>query len=152
MRANIYTDLDSTLIHPVGPSRTVFSVRPGTEWFLRNLSMLGRVVLLTHGTREHARRSLRIIPGSRHISAVIAREDMDPVDEALTLGLKTTPIAPSGPIFDDQPLRSYIGKLKGGATGLRDPLYWIEVEGYDERTPDRKGLKKAFAEFIRRFS
>jgi hypothetical protein len=151
-RPNIYVDLDSTLIHPVGANGDLvyMKVRPGIEWFFRQMSQIGKVNILTHGTREHAHRALDLLP-TKHIRLVVAREDMQPIADALEYGRKTRPILPPGPIFDDYPWGSWLANLKSATVGIVEPRFWIQVERFDADAPDRGGLKKAFGEFVRRF-
>jgi len=152
-RPNLYVDLDSTLIHPVGAEgdRIYVKVRPGIEWFFRSLAQVGKVNILTHGVREHAHRALPLLP-AKYINLVVAREDMQPVANALEYKQTPRPILPPGPIFDDYPWGSWLANLKSAAVGIREPRYWIQVERFDFDAPDRGGLKKAFGEFIRRFA
>jgi hypothetical protein len=152
-RPNLYVDLDSTLIHPVGEEGDLVyvKVRPGIEWFFRHLAQIGKVNILTHGVREHAQRALHLLP-MQYINLVVAREDMQPIANALEYGQKPRPILPPGPIFDDYPWGSWLAKLKSATVGIKEPRFWIQVERFDFDSPDRGGLKKAFGEFVRRFA
>lgn len=151
-KQNLYVDLDSTLIHPLGTDdgKIYVNVRPHIGWFFKKLSTVGNVNILTHGVREHAHRALPLLP-TKYINLVIAREDMKPIADAIEYGRKSRPIYPPGPIFDDQEWGGWLAKLKSQTVGIDDPKLWIQVERFDLDEPDRDGLKKAWFEFVKRF-
>lgn len=151
-KPNLYVDLDSTLIHPLGSDgKYVYvKVRPHVDWFFKNLATVGKVNILTHGVRDHAQSALPLLP-TKYINLVIAREDMKPVSDAIESGRKSRPLYPPGPIFDDQEWGGWLSQLKSRTVGIDDPKLWIQVERFDFDAPDRDGLKKAWFEFVKRF-
>jgi hypothetical protein len=173
VRRPIYVDLDNTLIAPVfadepGPGRIVdIRVRPWAPEFLAALSRHGDLILLTHSKLEHAEAALeRIGPTANLFAAVLTREDLQPVIDQMdavveTRGLEPEevdrlleeipPIAPPGFVFDDMPMWSRGYRMKAIATGI-GPDMWIEVPYYGSSGHDRKGLEKAYQEFLKRFS
>lgn len=166
----IYVDLDETLIANVldrsGNSVKIIP-RPGVGWFLRSLSYHGDVWLLTAANRAHAKGALRKLgPDAKHFKGILTREDMKPIEEQLdvleTPGLSDEvrlelwnsiiPIAPPGVMFDDFEVGSSMWAMKSKAIGIsEDEARWIQVEAYLPGSPDREGLKKAYAEFAARF-
>lgn len=167
----IYTDLDNVLINPVMGGRDGYSVvgivpRPEAEWFLSKLASYGELWLLTASAGDHPFRGLRTIsPRARdYFAGFITREDLALVEEQIQVvknarvsreerlelwGL-IQPIAPPGPIFDDYPVGSRMFEMKATAVGI-GPEDWIQVEKFDQGMPDRQGLRKAYAEFKRRY-
>lgn len=165
----LYTDLDNTLINPVVDRHgNVVKIipRPGAQEFLTKLSRDGDLLMLTAASREHAKRGLEILkPASRLFKGVISIEDMAPVEEQLDVvfnepGLTDEqrlrllrdirPIAPPGAMFDNYPVGSSIYYLKAGSIGI-GPEQWVEVEHFGDGKDDHGGLKKAYADFRRRF-
>ena len=164
----IYCDLDNVLIHPVvDPKGNVVKIhpRPEADWFLSNLAQHGEVVLLTASSGDHPVRALRKLgKAASHLSGVITREDLVPIEEQIKvvqeadvdaatrreLWSQIQPIAPPGVIFDDYPVGSGMFVLKATAVGI-GPEGWIQVDAYDPRKTDRGGLRRAYREFLRRF-
>jgi len=166
----LYCDLDNVLVRSVigGPfMHDVVRIvpRPDAEWFLRNLAGHGELWLLTASSGDHPRRALRTLGPSalRHFSGFITREDLAIVEAQIQVVLTTRaddserrglwslidPIAPPGFVFDDFPVESDVFALKATAVGI-GPEHWIQVESFDNESPDRGGLRKAYAEFHRR--
>lgn len=166
----IYCDLDNLLVNPVvgGPDlQEVVRIvpRPDAGWFLDKLSSHGEVWLLTASYGSHPGRALRTIgPAAGIFSGHITGEDLDLVKaqihvvrsanvsegERRELWSLVSPIAPPGVVFDDYPVGSDMFLLKATAVGI-GPEHWIEVEPFSDATPDRRGLRKAYREFRRRF-
>lgn len=167
----IYSDLDNVLINPVmgGPAlEDVVRIvpRPDAEWFLSKLARHGELWMLTLSAGDHPGNALRALGprAARFFSGVISREDMELVAEQIKviqeadvspaeraeLWSLVRPIAPPGVVFDDFPVGSEMFVLKATAVGI-GPEHWIEVEDFAEGRPDRGGLRKAYAEFRRRF-
>lgn len=167
--APIYSDLDDTLIHPYErPDGSIsITVRPGAGDFLQALSRHGEVGIVSHGVREHVRNALRKIgrQAEHSVVDVIAREDLEPIMEQLEIietapGLTAAvreslyqeiePLAPSGVLFDDQKVGSWIYELKTAALGIgRD--FWIEVPPFRYPERDSRVLEEAYEKFLRRF-
>lgn len=166
----IYCDLDDVLVRSVmgGPfMNDIVQIvpRPDAEWFLRKLAGHGELWLLTASSGDHPRRALRALgpSTSRHFSGFITREDLAiveaqiqvvrtaRVDDSERRGLWSLidPIAPPGFVFDDFPVGSDVFALKATAVGI-GPEHWIQVESFDDESPDRSGLRKAYAEFLTR--
>lgn len=141
-----YVDLDNTLIagDVAEPGKVVVYKRPGTHRFLSILSGVGDLCLLTHGVREHADESLRVIGVTNHFKKVLSREDLDRVVPGVGPRLG----AP-GFMFDDYPVGSWLYDLKSTAIGI-GPRLWIQVEKFSLEHPDKGGLKKALNELCRR--
>ena len=167
----IYSDLDNVLINPVedAATREVISIVPrhDVDWFLRELSKDGEVWILTAAERAHADRALEVLGDLAlpYIAGILSAEDLYPawvqVDMILgTEGLtdqdraellaQVPPVAPQGVIFDDWPLRSKLYYVKTSAVGV-GPESWIEVEPFSVSSPDRGGLRRAHADYVRRF-
>lgn len=166
----IYVDLDQTLANPIiSPSGDVVRIepRPGAAWFLRNLKRHGEPWLLTMGSRAHAERSLDVLGPSVKgaLQGVIAYEDIAPIEEQIQVAVSSpgltdddrlalwrsiSPIAPKGVVFDDFSADSAMFVVKSTAVGI-GAEWWIQVEPFTTRRPDRGGLRKAYAEFVSRF-
>jgi len=165
----IYIDLDNTLVNPVTDilgSVLAILPRPGAEEFLSKLSRDGDIWLLTAATRGHANNALDVLaPVSRKFRGIISIEDMEPVkeqldvilnDQALTvddqvhLWNQIRPLFPPGVMFDDYPVGSWMYLLKAASLGI-PPDKWIQVEHFGNGKADNGGLKKAYAEFRKRF-
>lgn len=165
----LYSDLDNTLIWNVTDQEgnvTAMLPRPGVGSFLEKLSRDGELWMLTAADPSHAERAMSVLhPYSKLFKGVLTRRDMEPVWEQLDiifndplLDLETRwhlwgevkPIAPRGVMFDDYPVGSGMFALKAASIGI-GPDEWIEVEHFGEDKPDRGGLRKAYAEFRRRF-
>jgi len=166
----IYCDLDNVLVHPVlgGPLKDqVIRIvpRPNADWFLRKLAGQGDVWLLTASCCGHPGRALRVLgPSTNVLSGVISREHLAPVEEQIRVVQEAgvgeqerrelwsliRPIAPPGVVFDDFPVGSDMFLLKATAVGI-GPEHWVQVEHFGEGRPDNGGLRRAYAEFRRRF-
>lgn len=146
MRPTFYVDLDNTLIsgEPKDEETVMIYKRPGANRFLNFLRRYGNVVLLTHGTRDHARDALRVTGLAAHFRRVICREDLDRVVPGVGPAL-----APPGFMFDDMPVGHWLYDLKTTALGI-GPDLWIQVEKFSSEYPDKGGLKKALCELARR--
>ncbi len=152
----IYSDLDHTLIAPIVQGDVVVDVkvRPGVDWFLNTLAEHHELWLLTFATREHAEASLRVIgPAAANFAGIISREDLAPVAQAIAVGSRCVPqIAPPGFMFDDfaaGPDDLDLYETKSAAIGISEDA-WIKVEEYNADQRDRKGLLKAYQEYLRR--
>ena len=144
-RPRLYVDLDNTLIcGDVGDNQVVVYKRPGATRFLRWLASFGDVFLLTHGTREHAKKSLEVTGFGSFFKGVIAREDLSRVTPG-----KGPKIASRGYMFDDFPVGSWLYDLKATAIGI-GPEHWIQVDYFGPGAPDEGGLAKAAKELARR--
>jgi hypothetical protein len=165
----IWTDLDNTLVNPVTDEAgyvTAILPRPGVQEFLTKLGNDGQLWMLTSATREHAERAMSILhPASKVFRGIVSREDMEPVeeqlsvvlyepglspDERLSLWSDIRPIAPPGPVFDNFPVDSSVFYLKAAAVGI-GPDEWIHVEHFGDGRMDRGGLKKAYLDFRKRY-
>lgn len=167
----LYCDLDNVLVNPVmgGPlMQDVVRIvpRPDAEWFLRKLARHGELWLLTASYGGHPARAIRALgpAAARHFSGFITREDLAPVEaqirvvqsapvderERTELWSLVRPLVPPGVVFDDYPVGSDIFVLKATAAGI-GPEHWIQVEAFSDDSPDRGGLRRAYAEFRRRF-
>lgn len=165
----IYLDLDHTLVNPVTDKRgnvTAIIRRPGVTEFLEKLSRDGDLWLLTAAERGHAERALSVLwPASKHFRGIITIEDMALIEEQnmvifqepglsnaqrMDLWDEIKPIAPPGVMFDDFPAGSSMYLLKAAAIGI-GPDRWIQVEHFSSQHKDKGGLKKAYADFRKRF-
>lgn len=164
----IYVDFDDTLIHPETDRRgRVIRIhpRPHAGEFLLRLSRHAPVYILSHAYLEHVMENLPLLgPDVGVVEGVLAREDLQPVieqvEEILWSGAseqaqeralqKITPIAPAGVMFDDQPVGSYLYKVKASALGI-GPGMWIQVKPYNPPTPNDTGLERAYQKFKRMF-
>ncbi len=145
MKPNFYVDLDNTLISGESQGdQVVVYKRPGANRFLNSLRRIGTVILLTHGTRDHAREALKVTGLWQHFKRVICREDLDRVVPGVGPVL-----APPGYMFDDMPVGHWLYDLKATALGI-GPDLWIQVEKFSSEYPDKGGLRKALAELVRR--
>jgi hypothetical protein len=167
----IYSDLDNVLINPVEDAATgeIISIipRPDVDWFLRELAKDGEVWIMTAAERAHADRALDVLGDLAlpYLSGVLSAEDLYPAwsqvdmilnvseisdEDRAALFAQIPPVAPAGVIFDDWPLRSKLFYVKTSAAGV-GPESWIEVEPFSPGSPDRGGLRRAHAEYVRRF-
>jgi hypothetical protein len=167
----IYSDLDNVLINPMEDAATgeIISIvpRPDVDWFLRELAKDGEVWILTAAEREHADRALEVLGDLAlpYLAGVLSAEDLYPAwsqvdmilgvpeitdEDRAALLAQIPPVAPAGVIFDDWPLRSKLYYVKTSAVGV-GPEKWIEVEPFSVSSPDRGGLRRAHADYVRRF-
>lgn len=168
MSRPIYIDLDSTLIDSIANRRgdvTKIIVRPGVDTFLQNLSQHGDLILLTHAMRPHVKNAFKAIGApSKIFAGVISREDMQPIielieylanDSKLTMEERTMiyyeieSLSPRGYVFDDQPVGSELYLIKRAAVGAK-PSDWIQVKPFDYKGSDRRGLERAYEEYLHR--
>lgn len=140
--------------------------RPGVDQFIRSLSSHGELYVLSHATRDHVLNALEAIGDSSHaFQGILSREDLQPVIDQLEivtsepglserersrLIMEIPPIAPRGVMFDDFPPRSWMYSIKATALGI-DERHWIQVAPFNDLKPDRRGLEKAYQEYLRRF-
>ncbi len=162
MKDVLYSDLDDTLVFSeVRPDGSIsVDVRSGAVDFLKALSTYGDVWILSLGNRAHVTYSLRKLgrAAQRVVSGIIPSEDLEPVIEQiefidaspglrssdrLTLEQEIPQIAPSGAVFDDQPVGSPRYRIKRAAVGI-SPHLWIQVPD----TPE--GLWNAYRRFLGR--
>jgi hypothetical protein len=164
----IYIDLDETLIANVVSAGEVVDIlpRPGVGWFLRTLAQHGELWLLTAAHSSHAKRGLsKIGREAKLFKGVISREMMQPIEDQIEVVLETPgltdeqrmtlweeikPIAKPGIMFDDFPVGSSIWAMKSKAIGISEDK-WIQVDAYLPGSIDRRGLKRAYSEFVSRF-
>lgn len=168
---NLYVDLDETLIGPVRDWRepsvmTGFKLRPGVREFLQELSKHGRITILTAASFDWAREVVPQLPGMTLVRQVVTREELYPIAEQMAvieeapvteeereaLYREVEPIYPTGYMFDDYPVGSWMWRYKSLAAGI-PPKRWIQVSRFTPETPDREGLsglKEAIREFRRR--
>lgn len=167
----IYTDLDNVLVNPVMGGPQGYDVlrivpRPEAEWFLAKLAGLGELWLLTASAGDHPWRALRTITPdfAKYFSGYITREQLAFIEEQIhvvksahvdpetrrELWSLIQPIGEPGVVFDDYPVGSRMFTMKATAVGI-GPEDWIQVEPFAEGSPDRGGLRKAYAEFKRRY-
>jgi len=166
----IYSDLDNVLVNPVEDAATgqVISIipRPDAGWFLGELAKQGELWILSAAERGHVDRALGVLGelAAPHVSGILSLEDIYPVwlqadmilkaqgltpeDRAILIA-QIPPIAPPGVIFDDWPRGSEIFYVKTAAVGAARES-WIEVEPFSAGSPDRGGLRRAYAEYVRR--
>lgn len=143
-RARLYTDLDETLISGSGAS---IVKRPGADRFIRTLSSIGDLWLITCGSLAHATIAMNVIdPRHEHFKGMITREDLELAFDDYRV---VRNLAPPGFVFDDFPVGSWVYDVKSAALGI-GPKLWIQVEPFHPSEQDRGGLNKALAEFARR--
>jgi hypothetical protein len=164
----IYTDLDETLIRSDVDARgniTRIFPRPGAGRFLKRLSEISQVYILSYAMRSHVQDGLAAIgPEADVISGIISREDLKPVideldriawEDTLPGGRvhqisKVPAIAPQGVIFDDQPVGSWYYLVKSTAVGVGSGM-WIRVPAFRKGHPDPDALDRAYRKFHRMF-
>lgn len=169
-REPIYLDLDNLLIGPIkdkDDELVDLEIRPDASWFLEALSRYGDLFLLTSANRTWAEYALeRLGDDAKRFKNVFTREDLYPIALILEmidreelnkrdkeeLYAQVSPILPPGVIFDDYPAGSWMYYFKGLANGIANsnPEMWIEVEPFVAGERDRGGLRRAFAEFLKR--
>lgn len=145
-RPVFWLDLDNTLISGVqeSPERVVVTRRPGVRKFLEKLGKIGDLGLCTHGVRDHAEQSLRVLGARDKFKWVLSREDLDKVVPGVGPRL-----GKPGYMFDDFAVGSWLYDLKATALGI-SPDLWIQVEYFGPGVPDKDGLRKGYIELVRR--
>jgi hypothetical protein len=164
----IYVDLDDTLIRSDVDAKggvTRIFPRPGAGRFLRRLSGVGPVYILSYATLSHVQDGLEAIGAeASFVSGILSREDLVPVIDALErISWEATPprdrvrmiegipaIVPPGVIFDDQPVGSWYYLVKSTAAGIRSGM-WIQVPAYTQHLSDHDALDRAYRKFHRMF-
>lgn len=158
----IYVDLDNVLVDSIvdlqGIEAVDIIVRPDVNWFLRRLRSHGQVWLLTAAELGHVAHAFRVMGSAANVfDGVLSRENLEPVQKQVVQVLSgeaswedVRPVAPPGIMFDDYPVNSLMYLIKANAIGI-DPERWIQVEPFHLDRPENGGLRKAYAEFTRRF-
>lgn len=168
----VYVDLDNLLIGPIKDKDgdlVDLEIRPDVDWFLESLGRYGDLYLLTAANRTWAEVALdRLGDTAKRFKGVYTSEDLYSI--ALILEMidrgefsqrdkeelygQVMPIIPMGVIFDDYPVGSWMYYFKGLANGIANlnPEMWIQVEPFVAGQRERGGLRRAFAEFLKRNS